>query len=301
MKNYDLIIVGGGPAGLTAGIYACRYGIKTLVIEKLYFGGQLNISSEIENFPSYEHITGVELAEKMSKHYSSCGGDNIITKITNIDFENKIVETKNEKYTYKTLILAMGAVPRKLELENEEELTGKGVSYCAVCDGFFFKDKDVVVVGSGNSALEDAVYLSDICKTVTIVSKHKDFVGQDIFIKEMQAKNNIKYFMGYQPSKINGNETLESIEVTETNGSKTKKIKTSGMFIQIGRRPDVSLVKDKIECTPIGFIKTDENLQTNIKNVFAVGDIRDTKLRQIITACADGAIAATNAFKALNE
>jgi len=297
MKEYELIILGGGPAGMTAGIYACRYGLSTLLVENYFCGGQMNLTTEIKNYPSYEYVSGIDLSDKMKKHYLSCQGELLLGNPTNIDFDKKEINIKGEVYSYKALILAMGATARKLNLEKEQELTGHGISYCAICDGFFFKGKDVVVAGSGNSALEDAIYLSNICKSVTIVSKHTEFRAQDIFIKDLEKKKNVTYYMGYQTSKIIGEESLSAIEITSNSSGEVKEIKTDGLFIQIGRRPDISLVKDKVECNPAGFIKATEEMETNIKGVFVAGDIREKTLRQIITACADGAIASNSAFK----
>lgn len=296
MKDYELIILGGGPAGMTAGIYACRYGLSTLIVENYFCGGQMNLTTEIKNYPSYEYISGADLSEKMKKHYLSCGGELLIANPTKIDFDNKQIEIKGEIYAYKALILAMGASARKLNLEKEQALTGHGISYCAICDGFFFKNKDVVVAGSGNSALEDAIYLSNICKSVSIVSKHTEFRAQEIFLNEIKKKTNVSYYMGYQTTKIVGEDKLTAIEITSNSGEK-KTIQTDGLFIQIGRRPDVSLVKDKVQCSPAGFIKANEEMETNIKGVFVAGDVREKTLRQIITACADGAIASNSAFK----
>ena len=297
MKEYDLIILGGGPAGLTAGIYACRYGLNTLVVENYYCGGQMNLTTEIKNYPSYEFISGIELSEKMKNHYLSNNGELLLANPTKIDFDKNLITIKDEEYKYKALILAMGATARKLNLDKEIELTGKGISYCAICDGFFFKGKDVVVAGSGNSALEDAIYLSSICNSVSVVSKHEEFRGQDIFIKELAKKKNVTYYMGYQTTKIIGDEVLTGIEITSNSTNEIKSLKTDGLFIQIGRRPDVSLVKDKIDCNVIGFIKSNEEMHTNIPNVFVAGDVREKTMRQIITACSDGAIAASSAFK----
>lgn len=300
-KNYDLIIIGGGPAGLTAGIYAKRYGISTLIIEKYFFGGQMSVTTEIENYPSYIHISGGDLSNKMKEHYLSYNGETLTGNVTSIDFEKKKVHIKNQEIGYNALIIATGVVPRKLNLEKEEELTGHGISYCAVCDGFFFKNKDVIVVGSGNSALEDSVYLSDICKSVTIISKHKEFVGQDIFVKELKAKSNITYYMGYTPSKIFGENEFEGIEITSQSGEEKVELKADGMFIQIGRIPDRTLFEGKLDLHPAGFIRSNDKMETNIQGVFVAGDIRDTNMRQIITACSDGAIAANSAHKYLGS
>jgi len=191
----------------------------------------------------------------------------------------------------------MGLVPRKLELENEKKLTGKGVSYCAICDGYFFKGKNVVVAGSGDSALEDAVYLSNLANSVTIVSKHKKFVGQNIFVEELKKKSNVKYYMGYQPSKILGEEVLEAVEVKSNETGETETLTADGLFVQIGRKAETQLIRDFVDCNQFGFVKADEEMRTNIKNVFVAGDVREKTMRQIITACADGAIASNSANK----
>lgn len=296
-KVYDLVIIGGGPAGLTAGIYAKRYGLSTLIIEKYFFGGQMLTTTEVENFPSYTHISGGELSEKMKQHYLNYKGDTITGTVTAVDFEKRVVILKDKKIKFKSLIIATGVVSRKLNLEKEEELTGHGISYCAICDGFFFKNKDVIVVGSGSSALEDAIYLSDLCKSVTIVSKHKNFTGQDIFVQELKQKSNVIYYMGYTPSKIYGEDKFSGIEITSTDGKEKLNIQSNGMFVQIGRMADSSMFKEKLELHPAGFIKSNMNMETNIPGVYVAGDIRDTNLRQIVTACSDGAVAANSAFK----
>lgn len=296
MKDfYDVIIVGGGPAGMTAGIYAVRYGLSCLVIEKGLVGGIMNITTEIKNFPSYIDVNGQELSQKMKEHYASYNGEILYAEVKNIDFENKTVATQNKTFTYKALIIATGSTNRKLELEKEKELTGHGISYCAVCDGFFFKNKVVTVVGSGSGALEDAIYLADLCKKVNVVSKHEKFAGQEILIGQLKQKNNVDYYMGYMPSKIIGDDVLEKVEIQSKQDKQT--LKTDGMFIQIGHKPDNDLVKGKLELTPAGFIVANEEMKTSQEGVFVAGDIRNKTLRQIVTACGDGAIAANSAFK----
>lgn len=295
MKDFDVIIVGGGPAGITAGIYAVRYGLSTLVVEKAMVGGIMNTTTEIKNFPSYVDISGQELSEKMHKHYVSYNGELMSSEVVDIDFKNKIVKTKKDSIKCKAIILATGSTNRKLELDNEKRLTGHGISYCAICDGYFFKNKVVTVVGSGSGALEDAIYLADIAKKVVVVSKHEKFVGQDILVEQLKAKKNVDYFMGYMPSKIVGDELLEKVEIS--NKKSKKAIKTDGMFIQIGHRPDNDLMKGKLDLTPAGFVVADNEMKTSEDGVFVAGDIRDKTLRQIVTACSDGAIAANSAFK----
>ena len=295
-NNYDVIIIGGGPAGITAGIYSVRYGLKTLIIEKYYAGGLMNTTTEIKNYPSYHEISGAELSQKMLEHYKSYDGDILLCEASQIDFEKKQVISSKGVFSFKTIIIATGSSPRKLELENERKLTGHGISYCAICDGYFFRGKNIAVIGSGNSAVEDAIYLSDICKTVNIVSKYKNFVAQDILVKQLKSKKNVKYFMGYMPSKINGNDSLNSIEIKNVSDNTLKNLKVDGMFIQIGHKPDNSLVKHDLDLSPAGFIISNEKMETNKQGVFVAGDIRNKSLRQIITACSDGAIASNSAY-----
>ena len=296
MKDiYDVIIIGGGPAGMSAGIYAVRYGMSTLVVEKGIVGGIMNTTTEIKNFPSYIDINGQELSQKMKDHFASYNGEILYGEVVSIDFDNKTVNTKSKSIKYKTIIIATGSTNRKLELDKEKELTGHGISYCAVCDGFFFKDKVVTVVGSGSGALEDAVYLADLAKKVNIVSKHEKFVGQEILVNQLKQKQNVDYYMGYMPSKIIGEDVLEKVEIQ---GKLDKKVlPTDGMFIQIGHKPDNDLFKDRLELSRAGFVVADSEMRTNLDGVFVAGDIRDKSLRQIVTACSDGAIAANSAFK----
>lgn len=292
---YDVIIVGGGPAGITAGIYAVRYGLSTLVIEKGLVGGIMNSTTEIKNYPSYVDITGQELSNKMKEHYASYNGELMSSEVVDIDFKNKVVKTKTKTFECKAIILATGSTNRKLELENEKELTGHGISYCAICDGFFFRDKVVTVVGSGSSALEDAIYLADIAKKVNVVSKYKQFKGQEILINQLNAKDNVEFFMGYMPSKIVGTDVLESVEISSQDDKKILQI--DGMFVQIGHKPDNELMQGKLNLTPAGFVVADNEMKTSEEGVFVAGDIRDKTLRQIVTACSDGAISANSAFK----
>lgn len=300
-NSYDIIIVGGGPAGITAGIYSVRYGMKTLLIEKYAVGGLMNTTTEIKNFPSYQDINGAELSTKMLNHYQAYNGEMISCVAKEIDFENKMIKTSKGEFKYKALIVATGSTPRKLELENEAELTGHGISYCAICDGYFFKGKDVVVVGSGNSAIEDAIYLSDLCKSVAVVSKYDKFVAQDILIKQLKAKKNVKYYMGYATTKIFGEDEFCGVELKSNKNGDVERVYADGMFIQIGHKPDNSLVKDKLKMSPAGFVEADEKMQTSQAGVFVAGDIRNKTLRQIITACGDGAIASNSAYMYLES
>lgn len=303
--DYDVIIVGAGPAGLTAGIYASRYGLKTLIIEKYYVGGQTLITTTVENFPGFDKISGQELSSRMLHQYEINGGALEYCKINKIDFEGKKIETKNKIFNFKSLILCLGSVPKKLNLENEETLTGRGVSYCAICDGPLYKNRNVAVIGDGDSAIENAVYLSTLAKKVYIVGKKPDLVCQDVLKEELQSKiekyKNVEIYNNSVPTKINGTDYLESIEIVNTTNQDKKQLDVDGMFISIGMRPDSSIVNGILETDPAGFIITKNNFCTKCDYVFVAGDIRQKRLRQIVTACADGAECANLAFKYINK
>lgn len=288
---YDLLILGAGPSGLTAGIYAARGGLKTAIIEKTSFGGQLALTSEIENYPGFENISGFELAYKMQQQAEILGVEFIYEEITDIDIvgDVKSVKTQGNKYEAKAVIIAMGASPRLLGLDKEKALLGAGVSYCATCDGAFFRGKDVAVIGGGNTAVEDAIYLSKFCNKVYIVHRRNEFRATKAEINKMTAKQNVELVLSSVVSDIFGESKVEGIEVTT--GEQKKRIDVSGVFVAIGRTPNTTLING-IDLTDNGYIIVDRLQRTSEKGVYAVGDIVDKSLRQVVTACADGAVAA---------
>lgn len=288
---YDLLILGAGPSGLTAGIYAARGGLKTAIIEKTSFGGQLALTSEIENYPGFENISGFELAYKMQQQAEKLGVEFIYEEITDLDIvgDVKSVKTQGNKYEAKAVIIAMGASPRLLGLDKEKALLGAGVSYCATCDGAFFRGKDVAVIGGGNTAVEDAIYLSKFCNKVYIVHRRNEFRATKAEINKMTAKQNVELVLSSVVSDIFGESKVEGIEVTT--GEQKKRIDVSGVFVAIGRTPNTELIHG-IDLTDNGYIVVDRLQRTSEKGVYAVGDIVDKSLRQVVTACADGAVAA---------
>lgn len=288
---YDLLILGAGPSGLTAGIYAARGGLKTAIIEKTSFGGQLALTSEIENYPGFENISGFELAYKMQQQAEKLGVEFIYEEITGLDIvgDVKSVKTQGNKYEAKAVIIAMGASPRLLGLDKEKALLGAGVSYCATCDGAFFRGKDIAVIGGGNTAVEDAIYLSKFCNKVYIVHRRNEFRATKAEINKMTAKQNVELVLSSVVSDIFGESKVEGIEVTT--GEQKKRIDVSGVFVAIGRTPNTTLIKG-IDLTDNGYIVVDRLQRTSEKGVYAVGDIVDKSLRQVVTACADGAVAA---------
>lgn len=289
---YDIIIIGAGPAGLTAAIYGARANKKVLVLEALSYGGAIINTPNIENYPVEENISGFDFATKLYNQVINLGVEVKFEKVVKIN--NNEVETNKSKYNTKTIIIATGLNNRKLLLPNEDELIGKGISYCATCDGAFFKGKDVAVVGGGNTALEDALYLSDICNKVYLIHRRNSFRADSITVNKILERDNIEVLYDSVVTKIDGNNHLENIEINNN-----KKLNIDGLFIAIGKIPTIDFID--IEKTEEGYIKSDELCHTNIENVFVAGDIRNKSLRQLVTATNDGAIAATEAIKYINK
>ena len=294
---YDIIIIGAGPAGLTAAIYACRAEKKVLVLESKNYGGQIINTLDIENYPAAFHISGFDFATNLY-HQAMELGANIkfeeVTKIRNGKIK-KVFTTKNV-YDGKTIILATGSKNRKLGLNNEDELVGRGVSYCATCDGAFYKGKIVAVVGGGNTALEDALYLTDIAKDVYLIHRRDTFRADDLTVANLKKKDNIHFIYNSNVTKLNATDKLESIEVTNNNGKK-EKIMIDGLFVAIGRIPLNENFAKVVKLDDNGYVIAKENCHTNKKGIFVAGDNRVKEVRQLVTAVSDGAIAATEAIK----
>lgn len=293
---YDMIVVGGGPAGLTACIYALRANKKVLLIERYMPGGQVAITNEIKNYPGFESIDGITLSTKMFMHASSYGLEMVVSDVTEfmLDGEIKKVKTYDGTFEAKTIILCLGASKKEMSLENEKKFLGRGVSYCATCDGNFYKGKTVAVVGGGNVAVEEALYLSNLASKVYLIHRRDELRAEAIEVEKLDKSSNIEKKYGYIVSSLNGGDRLESINIINNATKKEEKLEVDGIFIAIGRTPDTDLIKDKLNLEN-GYIVTDEKMATNISGVFAAGDVRKTSLRQIVTACSDGAIAATSA------
>ena len=291
---YDIIIIGAGPAGMTAAIYAARANKKVLVLEALSYGGEILNTLKIENYPVEENISGFDFATKLYNQVIKLGVEVKLEKVLSIN-ENKEVKTNENTYISKSIIIATGLNNRKLNLPLEEELIGKGISYCATCDGAFFKGKDVAVVGGGNTALEDALYLSDICNKVFLIHRRNEFRADSITIDKVLNKDNIIVMYDSIITKINGSNYLESIEVNN------ELLKVDGLFIAIGKIPNLDYLNGLIETNEDGYIKSNELCHTNIDGIFVAGDIREKTLRQLVTATSDGAIAATEAIKYIHK
>lgn len=294
-KIYDILIIGGGPAGITAGIYAKRAGKQVAVIERFMPGGQVAQIGEIENYLGFQKINGFELANKFYEHAQKLDVPFLMEEVVKVDLtqEIKVVHTRKNEYKTKVVILAMGCKTRELNIEGEQKFKGRGVSYCAVCDGNFFKGQTVAVVGSGDSAIGDAIYLSGICKKVYVLTKN-GFKVTNYPQNELNKYKNVEVLDKAISGKIFGNEKVEKLEFIQDD--KTKSIDVDAIFVAIGRTPDTSILENQIELSNKGYIKVDENFMTSRDGVFACGDIVDGSIKQIATATGDGALVATKAI-----
>ena len=292
---YDIIVIGAGPAGLTAALYATRANKKVLVFEGKSYGGQILNASKVDNYPGFESISGFELATNMYNQVIKRGVEVKNETVINIT-KDLTVTTSNGTYQAKSIILATGAQNRKLNIPNEVEFVGRGVSYCATCDGNFFKGKDVAVVGGGNTALEDALYLSDIANKVYLIHRRDEFRGEDKYLDEIKTKSNIEIILNSNVTSINGNDMLESITINYD-----RKINISGLFVAVGQEPKNEMFKDVIDIDEKGYIKTDDGVHTNVDHIYVAGDCRNKQLKQLTTAVSDGSIAATMAIKEMDR
>ncbi len=302
MKKYqfDTIVLGGGPAGLSAGIYLARCNTKTAIIETSMIGGQPSNYLEIENYPGFCSIGGYELMEKFEEHLDRFGVEKFeMQEIKSVDLSSnpKVVETLDGVFEAKTIIVACGAHCKKLGIKGEEEFLGKGVSYCAICDGAFYQDKTVAVVGGGNSALEEAVYLTKFAKKVYVIHRRDSFRADKIVQERAFANDKIEFVLNASPLEINGSDVVDSIRVKDTKTDEIKDIKVDGVFPYIGYSPNIECLACQLVQDENGFVVTDETMQTSVQGVFAAGDVRRTPLRQVVTAASDGAISAVYAGK----
>ena len=290
---YDIIVIGGGPAGLTAAVYAKRANKSCLVIEKGAFGGQITFSPKVENIPGFAEVTGNEFAEKLVEQALNLDTEVEVAEVLEIkDGEVKTVVTDSGDFEAKAVIIATGAKHRLLGLNNEENLIGEGISFCAVCDGAFYAGKDVAVIGGGNSALQEAILLSDLCKKVYVVQNLDFFTGEQKLVEQLTKKENVETILGTVVEKINGETELESIVVKNEKSGELTELKIDGMFVAIGLIPQNDCVADLVKLNDYGYVDADENCVTNIKGIFVAGDCRSKRIRQVATAAGDGAVAA---------
>ena len=294
-RVYDMAIIGGGPGGYTAALYAARAGLDTILFEKLSPGGQMALSTQIDNYPGFdEGIDGFTLGEKMHAGAVRFGAQTELGEVYALDLaaSPKRIDTSEGTFYSKTLVLATGAQARTLGLPQEQALIGRGVNYCAACDGMFYKGKTVVVVGGGNTAAADALVLSRICKKVIVVHRRDTLRATKIYHQPLMAAENVEFCWNSTVKTLLHGEKLTGVTVENVLTGEESTIPCDGIFVSIGRNPSTQLVKDQLALDDSGYVVADESTRTNIPGVFAVGDVRTKALRQVITAAADGAVAA---------
>lgn len=297
----DIIIMGAGPAGLTAAVYAARAGLSTLVFSKGIIGGQVANTSEIENYPAFKKVTGADFCLSLYEQVENLGVQIKYEEIQEITISGDIkhVKTDSGEYETKALIIANGTERRKLGCEGEERLRGSGVSYCATCDGAFFRNKDVAVIGGGNTALEDVVYLSNICNKVYLVHRREEFRGEQHLVDKVMLLKNVEIIYNASVEEICGETNVEYIKIKKE--GKIQELRVSGVFIAIGIIPQNSIFRDILELDKQGYIVSDESCRTDKKGIYAAGDTRTKTVRQIVTATADGAVAVHYANEYINS
>ncbi len=301
---YDLIIIGGGPAGMSAAIYAARYGLNLLLIERTAVGGQMNLTATIENYPGFdEPVSGYVLGSKMLAQVEHLGVEVKYTEVIELSLKEDIKKIKTEDGVFeaKTVILSMGASPKKLGINGENKFLGRGVSYCGTCDAPLFKDKVVAAIGGGDTALEESIILAQHAKKVYLVHRRDQFRGQKFLLDQVKKTENIEILYNRIPVEIAGNKMVESIILESKTDKKLEKYDVSGVFVFIGYKPNTDLIKEQIELDENGFILTKNNVETNLKGVFAAGDIISKTMKQIVLAAADGAFASFLAFQYLQK
>ena len=296
---YDIIIVGAGPAGLTAAIYGRRAAKTVLVLEAKAPGGQIINTPDIENYPAAAHISGFEFADRLYQQALELGAEVVLEKVTALEDlgETKLVRTPQNAYEGRALILATGSENRKLGVEGEEALTGRGVSYCATCDGNFFRKKDVAVVGGGNTALEDALYLADLANKVYLIHRRDGFRGEEATVARLRQKENVEFVLNATVTRLVAEKRLSAVEVTDKLSGEVRTIPVKGLFVAVGRIPENEGFRGLIDLDPAGYAVAGEDCRTRTPGIFVAGDNRTKAVRQLVTAAADGAVAATEAVK----
>ncbi len=300
---YDLLIVGAGPAGMTAAIYAKRAKLNTLMFEKSFPGGQVVNTYEVDNYPGLPNISGYELVDKMRSHAENLGIEIKTEEINAIDIHEpvKVIKTDKNEYKTKTLIIATGAKWKKLGVKGEKELTGLGVSYCATCDGAFYNGKTVAVIGGGDVAVEDAIFLSNLCKKVYLLHRRDELRAVKILQDKLFELENIEILWNTQVKEVIGENKVEKITVINTSTKDEYELEIDGLFVGIGTEPNINFFEDILDKDAQGYIITDVNCETNVKGIYAAGDVANKPLRQIVTAVSDGAVAVYSAERYIIE
>lgn len=303
-RIYDMIIIGGGPAGYTAALYGSRAGLETLVLEKLSPGGQMALTSQIDNYPGFEEgVDGFTLAEKMQQGAERFGAVTEYAEVKKVNLKEnpKVIETSEGTFYGRTVVLATGANPRDLGIDGEKNLVGRGVAYCASCDGMFYKGKEVVVVGGGNSAVADALILSRVAKKVTIIHRRETLRATKVYHQSLMNAENVDFLWNTTVSGFIYDDKITGIKVRNTVTGEESTLQCDGVFVSVGRKPATELVQGQLDLDKSGYIIADETTRTNIAGVYAIGDVRTKVLRQVVTAVADGAMAVHQAEEYLAD
>ena len=302
MNQVDIIVVGAGPAGLTAAIYARRASKSVLVLEAKAWGGQIINTPDIENYPVIAHISGVDFANDLYRQATALGAEVRLEKVVSVQAQGdcKLVQTTKNEYKAGAVILATGSENRKLGVAREQALTGRGVSYCATCDGNFFRKRDVAVVGGGNTALEDALYLAEIVNKVYLIHRRDSFRGEESTVARLREKENVEFVYNANVTALLGEKRLTGVEVTDKLTGAKRTLAIDGLFVAVGRIPENESFRALIDVDEAGYAVAGENCHTRVPGVFVAGDNRTKEVRQLVTAAADGAVAATEAVKYLN-
>lgn len=304
MHIYDMVIIGGGPAGYTAALYAARAGLDVILLERLSAGGQMALTGEIDNYPGFEDgIDGFTLGMKMQKGAERFGAKTEYAEVLSVDFSESIkrVKTANNVFCGKTVVISSGANPRELGINNEREMIGKGIHYCAHCDGRFYKDKTVVVVGGGNSAAADALYLSRLAKKVYVVHRKNTLRATKIYHEPLLKAENVEFIWNSTVEELISDNKVNGVKVKNVMDESVNELVCDGVFISIGRKPATEFLKDAVMLDKNGYVVADESTRTNVDGVYAVGDVRTKVLRQVVTAVSDGAVAVHYAEEYLSK
>lgn len=301
---FDVIVIGGGPGGYAAALYTARANLSTLVIEKMAPGGQMSTTDIVENYPGFaEGINGFELGMQMQQGAERFGVQTLYGEVTKVELDAnpKLVHTTKETYEAKTVILALGAFPRELGISNERALRGRGVSYCATCDGMFYKDKTVIIVGGGNTAVGDALFLNKICKKVYLVHRRDELRASKTYMEQLHKAENLEIIWNSEVKEILADQTVSGAVIRNKVDGTEKEVACDGIFVAVGNVPNTDLIKGQVDLDEAGYALADETTKTNVPGVFAVGDMRQKPLRQIVTAVADGAVASKYAEEYILE
>ncbi|HOI62802.1 MAG TPA: FAD-dependent oxidoreductase [Mesotoga sp.] len=298
--RYDIVIIGGGPGGITASIYAMQAGLKPLIIEKAIDGGQMNNTQAVENWTGFTSVGGMELSEKMAEHARAFDVPFFYGEVVDVELEGPekaVILDNGRRVASRVIIVATGSNPRSLGVEGEEAFKGRGISYCATCDGHFFTDKHIAVIGGGNSALDESIYLSKMIRKITIVQNLPKLTADKLLQDKLNATGKVEYIFSSVVESIEGDTQVRAIKIRNQETGETTKLPIEGMFVFIGLLPNSGFLKGKLPLNRFGYIQTDGNMETEVKGVYAIGDVREKEVRQIVTAAADGAIAVYHAAR----